>query len=83
MSHVLWPLGVDALFSFSGNISYLRENLPFVDRALGYLATLADNSTDFLPCFPLALMQSYPPGVDWNDWQDSRGHGATTNFQTW
>jgi hypothetical protein len=38
MAHTLWPLGVDALFSFSGNASYLRENLPFVDRAFGYLS---------------------------------------------
>ena len=41
MAHVLWPLGVDALFSFSGNMSYLEENLPYVDRAMGYLKSLS------------------------------------------
>jgi hypothetical protein len=81
MSHVLWPLGVDALFSFSGNVSFLRENLPYVDRALGYLRSLA--AEDSLPCFPKDLMMLFPPGVDWNDWQDSRAYGATTNFATW
>ena len=25
MAHTLWPLGVDALFSFSGNTTYLRK----------------------------------------------------------
>ena len=65
MSHVLWPLGVDALFSFNGNISYLEENLPYVDRTLGYLNTLA-SAEDSLPCFPKDLMKLFPPGVDWN-----------------
>ena len=82
MAHTLWPLGVDALFSFSGNVSYLEENLPFVDKALAYLATMSDPS-DSLPCFPKSLMDLYPPGADWVDWQGSRAFGATTNFATW
>ena len=82
MAHVLWPLGVDALFSFSGNTSYLEENLAYVDRAMGYLKSIAAED-DSLPCFTKDLMELFPPGVDWNDWQDSRAYGATTNFATW
>lgn len=81
MSHVLWPLGVDAIFSFSGNVSYLHENLPYVDKVMGYLKSLS--AEDALPCFPKDLMKLFPPGVDWNDWQDSRAYGATTTFATW
>ena len=72
---------VDALFSFSGNVSYLQENLPYVDKVMGYLKSLS--AEDALPCFPKGLMALFPPGVDWNDWQDSRAYGATTNFATW
>ena len=39
--------------------------------------------SDSLPCFPRALMDNYPPGADWVDWQESRAYGATTNFATW
>jgi hypothetical protein len=46
---------VDALFSFSGNVSYLQENLPYVDKVMGYLKSLS--AEDALPCFPRGRLE--------------------------
>jgi hypothetical protein len=33
MAQSWWPLGVDNIFSYSGNTTYLAEQLPIVDKS--------------------------------------------------
>ena len=42
MAQVLFPLGVDELFSFSGNATWLRRWLPVADASFAYLASISD-----------------------------------------
>eukprot|EP00939_MAST-03C_sp_MAST-3C-sp1_P002685 g2685.t1 len=43
MGQVNWPLGVDAIFSYSGDENYLRSHLPIVDASLAFVNSHADH----------------------------------------
>lgn len=39
---VNWPLGVDNIFSFTGDVAYLEANLPLVDKSFEFVQQHAD-----------------------------------------
>jgi hypothetical protein len=81
MAQVLFPLGVDELFSFSGNVSWLRAWLPVADASFSYLASISDARGYVVP--PPADLVGRAPGVDWVDWYPTRALGPTFTLQAW
>eukprot|EP01052_Picozoa_sp_SAG31_P065917 SAG31_NODE_24719_length_475_cov_1.223404_1_plen_145_part_01 len=82
-----WPLGVDAAFSYSGDVNYLKAMLPMVDRSLEWCASKYD-SEGLFECQQLPQKGSEGsdcggPGMDWVDWSVSRASGKTFNFEIW
>jgi hypothetical protein len=81
MSHVLFPIGVDEIFSFTGEFEFLSEFLPLADRVLEYVIKRGDENG-------LTRMVDYGQwrigeGADWVDWYPTRMEGKTFNFHQW
>jgi len=81
MSQVLFPLGVDEIFSFTGDEEFLAKMLPIADRALDYVNRRADENG-------LVRLVDYGKwrigeGADWVDWYPTRMEGKTFNFHQW
>jgi hypothetical protein len=81
MSQLLFPLGVDEIFSFTGDLNYLAENLPLADKALSYVTKHGDSNG-------LVRLVEYgkwhiSEGADWVDWYPTRMEGKTIMFQIW
>lgn len=81
MAQVLFPLGVDELFSFSGNTTWLSRWLPVADASFSYLASISDTHGYIVP--PHADLIGRAPGVDWVDWYPTRAGGPTFTLQAW
>lgn len=81
MGQVFFPLGVDEIFSFTGDKAFLSELLPLADRSLDYLAGKGDDNG-------LVRLVDYGKwrigeGADWVDWYPSRMEGKTLMFHQW
>eukprot|EP00756_Hemistasia_phaeocysticola_P028835 Hpha_TRINITY_DN16194_c8_g1::TRINITY_DN16194_c8_g1_i1::g.7241::m.7241 len=78
LGQIFWPLGVDEIFSFTGEEEYMRSHLPLVDASLKFvdehsdergLVTLVPNNTGHVG-----------GGADWVDWYRTRLDGPTFIF---
>ena len=81
MSQVLFLLGVDEIFAFTGDEEFLAKMLPLADRALDYVSQRADENG-------LVRLVDYGKwrigeGADWVDWYPTRMEGKTFNFHQW
>ncbi len=81
MAQVFFALGVDELFSFSGDKAFLEKFLPLADRTLQFVAKKADQNG-------LARLVEYGQwrlgeGADWVDWYPTRMEGKTCMFHIW
>jgi hypothetical protein len=81
MGQVNWPLGVDSLFSSTGDVAYLRRLLPSVDASLAFCAARAD--ADGLVTLLAKGSGHVGGGADWVDWHTSRLDGRTLQFHLW
>ena len=81
MSQVLFPIGVDEIFSFTGDQAFLAKLLPVADRALEYVNTRADR--DGLVRLVEHGQWQIGEGADWVDWYPTRMEGKTFNFHQW
>jgi hypothetical protein len=81
MSQVLFPIGVDEIFSFTGDREFLAKFLPIADRTLEYVNKRRDGNG-------LVRLVEYGKwsigeGADWVDWYPTRMEGQTFNFHQW
>lgn len=81
MCQVLFPLGVDEIFSCTGDEQFLARMLPIANRALDYVNQRADENG-------LVRLVDYGKwrigqGADWVDWYPARMEGKTFNFHQW
>jgi hypothetical protein len=86
-AQTFWPLGIDQAFSHSGNLTYLENMLPLVDRSLEWCASRYDEDGLF-HCNPDPAKGGEGsdcggPGMDWVDWSTSRASGKTFTFELW
>jgi len=81
MSQVLFPIGVDEIFSFTGDHAFLERMLPIADRTLDYVARRADS--DGLVRLVEYGQWRIGEGADWVDWYSTRMEGKTFNFHQW
>lgn len=81
MSQILFPLGIDEIFSFTGDWEYLAHYLPLADQSFDYVLKHADN--EGLVKLVSTLKTDLPPGADWVDWYPTRLVGKTFNFHQW
>jgi hypothetical protein len=81
MSQVLFPLGVDEIFSFTGDRGFLERMLPVADRALDFVARRAD--ADGLARLVEYGQWKIGDGADWVDWYATRMEGKTFTFHQW
>ena len=44
MSQLFFPLGVDEIFSFTGDLNYLAENLPLAEKATDFVIKHGDTN---------------------------------------
>ncbi|HXX21836.1 MAG TPA: hypothetical protein VEO19_01650 [Terriglobia bacterium] len=81
MCQILFPLGVDEIFSFTGDERFLARMLPIANRILDYVNQRADENG-------LVRLVDYGKwrigqGADWDDWYPTRMEGKTFNFHQW
>jgi hypothetical protein len=81
MSQLFFPLGADEIFSFTGDLIFLAENLPLAEKAIEYVTKHGDSNG-------LVRLVEYgnwhiSEGADWVDWYPSRMEGKTIMFQIW
>jgi hypothetical protein len=81
MAHLLFPLGVDEIFSFSGDWGFLEEQLPIIDTSFDFVRKREDEHG-------LVRLVAYGQwrmgqGADWVDWYPTRMEGKTFNFHQW
>ncbi len=81
MSQILFPIGVDEIFSFTGDRAFLAKTLPMADRTLDYVNKRADSNG-------LVRLVDHGKwvigeGADWVDWYPTRMEGKTFNFHQW
>lgn len=81
MAQVLFPLGVDEIYSFTGDNAFLGDMLPIVDRSFDYLKARADK--DGLVRLVEYGQWRIGQGADWVDWYKTRMEGKTFNFHQW
>lgn len=82
MGQINWPLGVDQIFSFTGDLEYMSHQLPTMDASLAYV----ERHTDKLGLATLVpLGQGHMGGgTDWVDWfPKGRLDGRSFNFHQW
>lgn len=81
MGQIYWPLGVDNLFSFTGDVAYLKRLLPVVDASLEFVHQHTD-ANGFATLVPVGkgVMGG---GADWVDWETTRLDGRSLMFQMW
>lgn len=81
LAQIYWPLGVDQIFSASGDVDYLRRRLPEIDSSIHYMIKNARKNGLVL------LIPKWKGvvggGVDWNDWYRTRLDGRTLQFHMW
>ena len=81
LTQLMWPLGVDQIFSATGDVAYLQQRLPIIDASIAYIKKQSD----------LGGLATLIPkgrgkiggGVDWNDWYPTRLDGRTFQFHIW
>ena len=66
MGQLNWPLGVDQIFSFTGNLSYLKEKLPYMDASIAFINAHRDGH-GLVTLIPLGHGH-VGGGADWVDW---------------
>ena len=81
MSQLFFPLGIDEIFSFTGDLDFLAENLPLAEKSIEYVTKHGDTNG-------LVRLVEYgnwhiSEGADWVDWYPSRMEGKTIMFQIW
>jgi len=76
MGQINWPLGVEQIFSFTGDVDYLRENLPTIDKSLAFVNEHRD-SMGLVALIPVGRGHE-GGGADWVDWYKSRLDGRTS-----
>jgi hypothetical protein len=81
MEQVLFPLGVDEIFSYDGDLDFLARELPIADLSFDYVRKRADSNG-------LVRLVDYGKwrmgqGADWVDWYPTRMEGKTLNFHQW
>lgn len=81
MSQVLFPLGVDEIYSYTGDRAFLEKYLAVADRSFDYMSQRADRNG-------LVRLVDYGQwclgqGADWVDWYPTRMEGKTFNFHQW
>ena len=81
MSQVLFPLGVDEIYSFTGDRTFLEKYLPVADRSFDFMSQRANSNG-------LVRLVDYGQwhigqGADWVDWYPTRMEGKTFNFHQW
>eukprot|EP00940_MAST-03C_sp_MAST-3C-sp2_P002997 g2997.t1 len=81
MGQVNWPLGVDNIFSFTGDEAYLREMLPLVDASLTFVNEHAD--ANGLVTLETNATARIGRGADWVDWYTTRLQGRTFMYHLW
>eukprot|EP00938_MAST-03A_sp_MAST-3A-sp1_P007129 g7129.t1 len=82
MGQINWPLGVDQIFSYTGNMTYLESRLPLVDKSLSYVNDRTDN--EGLVTLVEVGHGRMGGGADWVDWYpESRLDGRTFQFHVW
>jgi hypothetical protein len=81
MAQVLFPLGVDEIYSFTGDRKFLDRMLPVADRSFDYLKSIED--ADGLVKLVDHTESRMGGGADWVDWYPSRLEGKTFNFHQW
>ncbi len=81
MAQVLFPLGVDEIYSYTGDSAFLEDMLPVVDRSFDYLKARADQ--DGLVRLVEYGQWHIGQGADWVDWYKTRMEGKTFNFHQW
>ncbi|KAB2660670.1 MAG: hypothetical protein DVB31_13610 [Verrucomicrobia bacterium] len=81
MSQVFFPLGVDEIFSFTGDTGFLSDLLPVADRSLAHVAARADE--DGLARLVESGKWRIGEGADWVDWYPQRMEGKTLMFHQW
>lgn len=81
MSQILIPLGIDEIFSFTGDWKYLDHYLPLIDQSFDYTLKHADSHG--LVKFIDTVKPGFPTGADWVDWYPTRMVGKTFNFHQW
>ena len=81
MSQILFPIGVDEIFSFTGDRAFLAKTLPMADRTLDYVnKRAASNGLVRLVDHGKWVIGE---GADWVDWYPTRMEGKTFNFHQW
>lgn len=81
MGQVLWPLGVDTIFSFTGDVAYLEKALPLADLSLAFVNSRTD--ADGLATLVKVGQGHIGGGADWVDWWTPRLQGRTLMFHMW
>jgi len=81
MGQINWPLGVDQIFSFTGDVDYLRQNLPIIDKSLAFVNEHRD-SMGLVALIPVGRGHE-GGGADWVDWYKTRLDGRTFMFHMW
>ena len=66
MGQINWPLGVDQIFSYTGDVSYLQSRLPVVDKSLSYVHSHSENDSGLVTLVPVGEGH-IGGGADWVD----------------
>jgi len=81
MGQIYWPLGVDNIFSYTGDTEYLKRLLPRVDASIAFVHDHSDEN-GLATLVPLG-QGHMGGGADWVDWYGTRLQGRTFNFHQW
>jgi len=81
MGQVLWPLGVDQIFSATGDREFLSSMLPAVDASLSFTHRRSKDHS-ILVAFPNRSGEK-GQSADWVSWHHSRRAGRTLQFHLW
>lgn len=81
MGQVFFVIGVDEIFSFTGDQAFLKQFLPLADLSLEYIASKADENG--LARLVNSGEWRIGEGTDWVDWYPVRMEGKTLMFHLW
>lgn len=81
MSQILFPIGVDQIYSFTGDRQFLAKMLPTADATMEFVNKRADQNG-------LVRLVDHGQwvigeGADWVDWYPTRMEGKTFTFHLW